>query len=253
MKQIVKIRSRIDDITLDIFLNDNNSLNNFVLFIHGFNSNKESYSYKYIGDKLLDNNISYAIFSLPYHGERRSLAEDFTVKNCLEDIDLVIDYLYKNIPLKSLTILGTSFGGYLTLLKIKQNKLKKENVILKSPAIKMGKVFESFIPENEKENFKEKGFIIVPNDKTMKIYYSFLEELKNNRAEDMINLNKEMTIIHGKLDDTVPYTDSVEFAKNNLSINLILLDNEKHNYSDDGLDKVVDVLFDIEKNKNLNL
>jgi len=244
MKQTIQIRSRIDTFVLDTFFPDTGYTNKMVLCIHGFNSSKESSSYKYVGNKLLEKGIGYAIFSLPYHGERRIDASDFTVRNCLEDIDLVIESLYKHFPISKMVVEGTSFGGYLTLLKLKENKLQKESILLKSPAIKMGEIVKSFLPTSERKLMQEKGYIVLPNSNSMRINDSFFKELFEKKAEDVV-INKEITIMHGKDDEVVPYGISVDFALRNPKVKIILLDGENHNYSDEGLDKVFETINSI--------
>ena len=202
MNTFTKIKSRTDDINLELIFPENWNEEKLIVMVHGFNSSPEGKSYHTIAKSLLKSNIASAIFSLPYHKERRGTAkpEDFTVENCIADIDLVEETLKNMYPNTKFGVLGTSFGGYLTLLRLKREKLDYFTIILKSPAIKMGEIMKNAFPKEAFREFKEKGFGIVGDRNTpMKVLYNFYKDLTKNKVQDLGVYSEKINIYHGSV------------------------------------------------------
>lgn len=223
---------------VDIFTPENWNEKKLVICCHGFNSGKNSDTYTLIGNALLERNIAYAKFTLPYHAERRIDYHDFTLENCIEDSEQAEKIIREKYPNTQIGILGTSFGGYLTLLRLKKFKHDYFAIILKSPAIKMDEIFKTNLASAEFEQFKKLGYGINHHKADdMRINYSFYEELENNKILDLGEYDEKILIYHGMIDDTAPYEDSFEFANKNKNTNLISLENENHRYSREVLER----------------
>ena len=250
MKQSIIVESRIDKIDVDLFLPDNWDEEKLIIFYHGFNSGKYSEAYLQIGKRMLENGIAYAIFSLPYHADRRNDYHDLTLANCIEDCELVENTLREKYPNTKIGILGTSFGGYLTLLRLKKTKQDYFAVILKSPAIKMDKILKIIMGDVGFKIFESQGFVVDDHKETpMRINYSLYEEFCANRIMDNPNYDDSILIYHGNIDDTAPYEDSVEFASLNANTTLVTLENENHKFSLEALDKFSIEVADFCKNQ----
>ena len=238
MKEVINVKSRIDNFDIDIFIPDGWDEKKLMICHHGFNSGKRGESYVIIGNKLLENGIAYAIFSLPYHAERRVDDKDFTVANCIEDCELVEKTIREKFPNTKIGILGTSFGGYLSLLRIQKYHHDYFAIILKSPAIKMDEILKDIIGPKYFDFFKNQGYVVDEKKETpMRINFSFYEELAENRVMDNPKYDEDIRIYHGTVDDTAPYKDSVELANLNESVTLITYENENHKLSSAILDE----------------
>ena len=250
MKQQLTIKSRIDDIVVDVFIPNNWDNKKMVLCCHGFSSGKGSPTYAVTGESLLKSNIAYAIFSLPYHAERRNDYKDFTIKNCIEDTELVEKTIREKYPNTKIGILGTSFGGYLTLLRLKMYKHNYYAIVLRSPAIKMDEILRNNLTDSEFEEFKSKGYAYDNNKvEGMKIPFPLYEELANKRIMDDPLYEEKILIFHGTVDDTAPYEDVVEFANMNKNVTLISLKDENHRYSQEGLERFCKEISEYMKNE----
>ena len=239
MKEIITVNSRIDSFDIDVFIPENWDEKNLLIFQHGFNSGKNGDSYALMGSDLLKHNIAYAIFSLPYHAERRIDKDDFTLENCIKDSEIAEDMIRAKYPNTRISILGTSFGGYLTLLKLKRQKRDYHKIILKSPAIKMAEIVKKLYPDEEFEDFKAKGYTVNNWKETpMFINYSFYEEIEKTKIMDDPIFDEHILLFHGTADDLAPYQDSKEFADLNKNTTLISLENENHSFTLDCLAKV---------------
>lgn len=228
MKKIIKVESRVDKFELIINIPDIWDENKIVIGCHGFDSSKDSEPMTMITDELEKVGIAYARFSWPYHAERRKDAGDFSVENCLEDLYKVENIIKEIYPKSKIGIYSTSFGSYLTLLRIKKEKHNFFSIVLRSPAINMDEIFKHCLIEENFSIFKEKGYTIRHRKTPMKVKYEFYEELKNNRIFDLGEYTEEMLIYHGTLDDTAPYIDTQKFTINNRNTKLVSLENESH-------------------------
>lgn len=232
MKQTITVQSRIDSFDIDVFIPDNWDENKMMIFHHGFNSGKNSETYATIGSKMLEKGIAYAFFSLPYHAERREDHKDFTVANSIEDCELVEKTIREKFPNTKIGILGTSFGGYLTLLRLHKSHKDYFAIILKSPAIKMDEILKRMLGPELFEYFKNQGYGVDNNKEIpMRINYSFYEELANNKVMDNPKYDEIIRIYHGNVDDTAPYEDSVELSNLNENMTLTTYDGENHRFS----------------------
>ena len=244
IKETITIKSRIDNIEADLYLPDNWNKEKLIICCHGFNSGKDSDSYNSICNALLDNSIACVRFSLPYHAERRidvNEAGDFTVENCIEDSELVEKTIRERYPSTKIGLIATSFGGYLTLLRLKRYRHNYFAVILKSPAIRMDEILKYSLTSEEFEFFKKQGFGFDKNiQKKMKINFSFYEELENNRIMDNPKYNDDILLYHGTIDELAPFKDSKEFADLNDNTTLVPLEGEHHSFSQTGLKRFCD-------------
>ena len=244
IKETITIKSRIDNIEADLYMPDNWNEEKLIICCHGFNSGKGSESYNSICNALLDKSIACVRFSLPYHAERRidvNKADDFTVENCIEDSELVEKNIRERFPNTKIGLIATSFGGYLTLLRLKRYQHSYFAVILKSPAIRMDEILKNSLASEEFEFFKRQGFGYDKNtQKKMKINFSFFEELENNQIMDSPNYNEKILIYHGTIDNVAPFEDSKEFADINENTTLVPLEGEQHSLSKEGLERFCD-------------
>lgn len=249
MKETFVLKSRVDNIEVDFFKPESWDEKKIMIFCHGFNSGKQSEAYKIIGEKFLEKGIAYVIFSLPYHAERRGDYNELTLENCVEDSELVEEYIRSRYPETQVGILGTSFGGYLTLLRLHRYKHKYFSIILKSPAIKMDSILKSFMTDNEFEYFKNQGYVINNfKEDGMRINFSFYEELANNLLMDY-SYEEEILLYHGTIDDTAPYKDSVDFSNKNKNVILHTFPNENHKFSMEILEQFSEEVSEYSKNK----
>lgn len=62
---------------------------------------------------------------------------------------------YRNIPI---SIFATSFGAYITLINIARNNKRYKNIILRSPAIRMEKIYKDTLLRESLEEYKKRGY-----------------------------------------------------------------------------------------------
>lgn len=238
MKKTIKIKSRIDTFELDLNIPENWNEEKIVVACHGFNSSKDSEAMMLIEEDLSKYGIAYARFSWPYHAERRIDRDDFSVEKCIEDLYLVENTIKEEYPKTKIGIYANSFGAYLTLLRLKRKEHDFFAIALRAPAIKMDEILELFMANTNIEEIKKHGYILdKPDKKPMEIKYDFYEELKENRISQLGEYKEKMLIYHGTADDVAPCEDTIEFAKKNKNVKLVLFENELHKFNIEKLEQ----------------
>ena len=189
------------------------NMKEIIIACHGFGGDKESSAIIALANEMKKYSIGVICFDFPAHGESNASDNDLKIQNCIDDIFSVEKYIenkYLNIPI---SIFATSFGAYITLLKIFKYNTKYNHIILRAPAIKMDEILKKNIL---KENFgllKEKGEIYFGFERKFKLTYSFYISLTENKILNLYNNveKQKINIIQGNVDDIAPIKDTYEF------------------------------------------
>ena len=195
-----------------------------IIACHGFGGDKESSAIISLANELIKYNIGLICFDFPGHGQSEVNADQLSINNCINDIIAVENYIklhFNNIPI---SIFATSFGAYITLLKIFKYQTLYKHIILRAPAIKMDEIFRNALIKENMDSFKERCFTKLGFERQMNVPYSFYKDLLKNNLFNLYNNNQKILIIQGTEDDIAPINDTYEFIKldtNNLSLALI--------------------------------
>lgn len=245
MEKIVNIKSKKYKISSKIYLPDKNvELKEMIIACHGFAGDKESSAIKLLAEEMIKNKVGVICFDFPGHGESETNATNLTIDNCIQDINIIEDYIkqnYKNIPI---SIFSTSFGAYLTLINIAQNNRSYKNIILRSPAIKMANVYRHTLLRENENDYKNRGYTKLGFERELIIPYKFMEELDSN---DIFEMYKDIEppqiyIIQGDQDDIAPIEDTREFVDMNCkNIKLYIIEGAEHRMKGEGeLEKAIE-------------
>lgn len=218
-----------------------NDCKNIVIACHGFGGDKESSAITLLANKIKDDKIGVITFDFPGHGKSEVEADKLTLDNCISDLEIVEEYARNEFPNAKIGIFSTSFGAYITLLKINRNGHKYDSIVLRAPAICMDEILKNAILTESIEKYKEKGYAILGYDREMKVPYKYYEELLDNKLFDIYSVNEEMLAIQGTKDDMAPIEDTIRFiAEKNTKANLIKIEGADHRMKKDGeLDKAI--------------
>lgn len=216
-----------------------------IIALHGFAGDKESSCISMLEKTAKTMGIGLVKFDWPAHGESKTNGFNLTIDNCLSDLDTVIKYVQQRFPTSKLLAFATSFGGYLTLLYNYKHPEVFDHILLRSPAIRMGKVMSENIlkEETKQEELKKNGFVNEGFERVIEVTEDFVQQLNEH---DVLKLyeNKwlnNISIIHGTADDLVPFSDSEKFAKDH-GCTLYPVVGADHRYKKDGeLERVMDI------------
>lgn len=197
-----------------------------VVMLHGFTGNKTEHNghFRNIARQLSKKGV--ASLRMDYHGNGESDGEfsDFTFIDALDDAKRMVEYSKNMKGIKEVAILGFSFGG--ALASLIANNDNCDQLVLISAAASMS--------ETVKEKYDNWRKLDNGN------VYSNGFELSKNFAEGLIgrdmyantpNFTKNVLVIHGRDDQSVPYLCGVKYAVNYKNSHLHLIDGAGHGYN----------------------
>ena len=190
-----------------------NKIEKAIIACHGFGSDKESSAIELLGQKLIKKGILVIAFDFPAHGESKDDGKEFTVESCINDLISVEEYVKKEYKQVPIGIFATSFGAYITLLKLNKCENDYFSIVLRAPAICMDEVFKNSLIRESMNDFRQRGYTILGYEKQLTVTHKYYEELISNKIFDIYNKNEKLLIIQGTEDDIAPINDSIKFIK----------------------------------------
>lgn len=232
------------NISATLFLPGSEKMKAIIIACHGFGGDKESSAIYLLAEKLNKINIGVIAFDFPAHGKSEVTGERFTLSECIQNIKDIENYIKQEFGNIKIGIFSTSFGAYITLLKI----LQEDNffaVVLRAPAICMDEILINSILKETIEDYKNRGFTILGYEKSMEVYYSFYEELVDNKILEQFNQKRKMLIVQGTEDDMAPISDTIKFIDKNDDAVLEKIIGADHRMKKEGeLEKAINIAVD---------
>ena len=202
-------------------------LKKILICVHGFNSSKESESIAHLVPALKKQGYGLVAFDLPGHGEHKS--KGLTIRNCLDCICAVENDIRTKYH-GPICMLGSSFGGYLTLLHLINNKRQYDKIFLRVPAIDFYRTCIAAYKSGWRETKLD-----------------FLEEVWNNYVFDGAQTIKEkINIIYGTK-DTVVHNDDIFRLKKVVNCKIYPIEGAGHRFNDDEKQKVTEIILKVLK------
>ena len=194
----VKISSNLKKIKIFSAMPKNN-LKGIIIYCHGLGSNK-NWAIRFY-DKLLANNFGVYAFDFPE----------------------VISYITSKYEVP-IFLFGCSFGGYVILNRLLENKLDIQKTILMCPAINFCEIMENKTGISD-NYFNTNEYMPLYNN--IKIYKNSYDEFKKKDKKIKSSTFENIAIIQGALDKTVAYEDIKKFCKKN-NLELYTIEKGKH-------------------------
>lgn len=204
-----------------------------LIVLHGLASSKESYSTEVIANSILKDGVATVAFDLPNHGNNDTA---LTLDNCLGSIKCVLQFVESQYPSADINAMGSSFGAYLTLLFILKYYNPFKQIVLRCPAVTMGKSMKSAKRENMSAALKKLIDCAVTQ--------SFYEELITNDLFEMDCVNVPITVIHGTDDKIVAFDVVKDYISRKLpNAELTVFENSGHSMrSETELKRTVEII-----------
>lgn len=204
---------------INCLINVPDNMNQIVIYCHGFGENKQRIEQH--AEVLAAYNIGMIGFDFPCHGEDITEYQSVTYDLCIDYLDKVIYYLedtYPNIPI---SIIGSSFGGYIVLSYINDKKYKFKHVYLKYPAVNFYECLKRKLNITD-EYFDTHDYYELPSG--YKLYKQFYLDCKSHDVINNFDKGKnKIYVIQGSEDKTVLVEDVKNFVINNkLKINIVV-------------------------------
>jgi alpha/beta superfamily hydrolase len=164
-----------------------------VIASHGLLSSKESEKYVAMGETLSQKGIAMLRFDFRGIGESEGKWEDDTVSRRITDLRSAIDFVGSYVGLRNrIGLLGSSLGGYVTLIMASLKNEVRASVIWATPFHLDG--LES----------KQGSEGVPPLGK------AFFKDLPNHRLLPLLPKVVNCMVIHGEADELVPVDQAWE-------------------------------------------
>lgn len=265
-----------------------------LLCLHGFAGDKYSTVIEAVAEDRCRAGFRCVTFDWPGHGDSPADSSWLTIENCLADLEAVVKFL-RPAPAPApgisaaaavsassgtsapLFCFATSFGGYLAVLCYRRHPECFDRILLRSPALRMGKVLRSFLDEDHMRRFQSGEALNFGFGRPLFLHCGFLADLetpdhnafppllfsgsrpgsvlRENRpasasdpsapAADHGSGSPKIAIIHGDADDVVPVTDSLRFAEEN-HLPIRIVKGADHRYKKPGeLEQIIEYAAEI--------
>ena len=152
-----------------------------------------------------------------------------TVDICISYINSVISYIKQEFGSDvKISFYAISFGAYILLNKLINDKDNYSNIILRSPAINMKEILLRSLLKDSLSSYRQTGKARAGHNGEKEIDYSFLEDIEENNLYKNYKEKRKIIIIQGVLDDTALIKDTYKFIMNKPEIQLIEIEGLNH-------------------------
>ncbi|MCB9805983.1 alpha/beta hydrolase [Candidatus Nomurabacteria bacterium] len=207
-----------------------------VIISHGFSSSKDSKLYIEFEKELNNINIGTIRYDGYGHGKLYcsdtpyQVSADVTLDKSVESLNTIIKYV-KELGSYKISLLGSSYGGLVSLLSASQNK-DIQSLILKSPVTEPVAFWENRLGQTSLKKWKETGILKYDDlGERFELKFDFFQSLsKFNTLELSKHISCPIFIVHGNKDNVVPIDFTYKFT-NNINATLYIIEGADHSYS----------------------
>lgn len=158
-----------------------------VIASHGLLSSKDSEKYIALGEQISREGISMLRFDFRGIGESEGGEEDNTVSKKIADLSAAIDFIRSYPGLENrIGLIGSSLGGFLSLIKASEDKEIRTIVIWATPLH-----LDDLGTKKQEEDYP------LPPE-------AFFEDLPKHRLVPLLHKVSNCLVIHGEEDELVP-------------------------------------------------
>jgi len=164
-----------------------------VIASHGLLSSKDSEKYITFGERISKQEMAMLRFDFRGIGESEGKIEDDTISRRISDLSAAIDFVRSRPDLGNrIGLLGSSLGGYLSLIKASIERKIRAVVIWATPFH-----LDDLGSKKQEENYPLPG-------------KAFFEDLPRHRLFPLLSKVSNGLVIHGEKDELVPVDQAWE-------------------------------------------
>ena len=214
-----------------------------VLGVHGIGGSSRDAIQEGIAEEMTFFSSAVLRFDFPAHGENPS--DDFILSDCVHTLLTAARHLRERYPeVEDLCIFATGFGAYVTLVAL-DDLLElpgQVKLVLHTPSVRMHDTLLS-MARMSKATFWAMDQITFPTARTLRIPYSFYEELEENIALTAIPI--PVLILHSEESPYIRWDDIHHFRRINDGAKLVVIPGTSHQFLEEGAwDMVLDLTRD---------
>lgn len=202
----------------------------FLVYLHGLMSSRKSDKGKAILSYAKKNGLGFLSLDYTAHGQSDGDKTEFRVGTCLNDILSVIDLELKE---KQIILVGSSLGGWLTLLLAESKKSQIKGIMTLAVAADFTKLVWERMFNDEVRALLKSGKVLGPSEETKGhcfTYQMFEEADQHCLLHRCIAYNGPCLLVHGDKDEVIPYKNSftVKEALTSSKVYLQIVKGETH-------------------------
>jgi dipeptidyl aminopeptidase/acylaminoacyl peptidase len=157
-----------------------------VIASHGLLSSKDSEKYIALGERISEEGMAMLRFDFRGIGESEGQEEDNTISKKIADLNAAVDFIRSYSGLGNrIGLIGSSLGGFLSLMRASMDKEIKAVVIWATP-----------LHLDDLGSRKEEDYPLPPE--------AFFEDLPKHRLLPLLPRVSNCLVIHGEKDELVP-------------------------------------------------
>ena len=184
-----------------------------IVYLHGFASSPHSSKAQFFLRRFGELGIP---MDIPVLDEGRF--EDLTVSGQLAVIEQAVGG-------EPAIVIGSSLGGYLAALYANRHPAEIEKLVLLAPAFQFPRRWRERYSPEDWERWQREGSAPVfhyGQGRQVRLKYGFVEDAEN--FEDEPEFAQPALILHGKRDNVVPASTSINYAARHPNIRLVLFE-----------------------------
>lgn len=191
-----------------------------VLALHGFGGSKESLAIQKLAERLCPKGIDVAAPDWEAHGERGRDFSRLSVGGCISDLRAAERFVAENIS-DNIGVFSTSFGGYITLLRMEEDSAPYRRTVLRVPAVNMANSLINAArlsdPSASEEKARAEGRFVLRMAESFEVPFSLYEELAARSCVRSCSAWRGAGIftVYAENDELVRRADTEEFLRLN--------------------------------------
>lgn len=246
MERVIFKNSRNQSLVGHLYTSESESI---IIMSHGFTGDKSEWGrFDKVAESL--NQSGYNALTFDFSGSGESDDDTLTVDKQVDDLNSAIKFV-KSKGYQNIGLFGHSLGG---LISLKCFTPEIVTMVLWAPVTnKIKSTWDKSYSKEQLQELDEKGYITKTRDKgvrkTILIDKQMLKDREIINQKDLLkDIDCPILIIHGKQDESVPYSDSEEAIKllsNDSKLELV-------DKADHGFYNYMNVIIDLSNNWFLN-
>jgi alpha-beta hydrolase superfamily lysophospholipase len=188
--------------------------------IHGNMSNKADDVIIVFAEEATKLGFQVLSFDLPKHGDRKSETTLCKVQNCVEDLNVIMEYA-KSLS-NNVSVFGCSIGAYFSLVAYMHEELRQ--ALFLSPVVNMGSVITNMMKWfdiTEERLMKEKEIVTSIGEVLYWDYYSYVKE------HPIVEWRIPTSILYGS-EDNLTDLNTISSFSSQFKSELEVLENGEH-------------------------
>ncbi|MDX2049674.1 MAG: alpha/beta hydrolase [Rickettsiaceae bacterium] len=179
-----------------------------IIYVHGLLSGMNSKKSTFIEQYCINKKINFVSFDNLGHGSSSLKIEECNISIWHDALEKLI----RGLNLSNLIIIGSSMGGWLSLIAAQNKDKKIVGTILIAPAPDFTEWIDQKISKDQRDLLERSEVLIVRNK--IPITKQLIEDGKKNtiQTKEKIEISHPVIILHGMDDDEVEHDVSLELT-----------------------------------------